>query len=448
MTIPASARSPLALRRRRTELGLIVMALVIVGSAYTLASLGRSASIPADIVPFLLIVLGLFVAAHLANRRLAPHSDPLLVPLAALLNGIGYVEIARLNQELAAQQAAWTAVGIAGYLLTLGYFRRVRSLERIRYTFGVAGLALLMLPLVPGIGVSIHGARIWTRIGPVSFQPGEFAKLALAVFIAGYVVGNREVLSMATFRLGPIVMPEPRHLAPLLAAWGVSLIVMIFERDLGSALLFFVLFLVVLWIGTQRVSYLVVGGSLFAAGAVGTWSMFDHVQLRVSMWLNPWIDPLDRGYQIIQAQYAIAWGGAGGTGLGLGIPGRIPFQETDFIFAVIAEELGLFGAAAVLMAYVLMAGSGFRVATRARDPFAKLLAVGLTTLLAVQSFIIMGGVTRLLPLTGVTLPFVSYGGSSLIANWVLVALLVRVSDDAEGAGTGAGDEPTTVLALR
>lgn len=447
MTKRAAVRSERSVRRRRTELGLIALALVIIGSAYTLASLGRSASIPADIVPFLIIVLGLFIAAHVANRRLAPNADPLLLPIAALLNGIGYVEIARLNQELAAQQAAWTTVGVAGYLVTLGYFRRVRSLERVRYTFGVAGLGLLMLPLVPGIGVSIHGARIWTRIGPISFQPGEFAKLALAVFIAGYLVGNREMLSMATFRIGPVVMPEPKHLAPLLVAWGVSLVVMIFERDLGSALLFFVLFLVVLWVGTQRASYLLVGGSLFAAGAVGTWAMFDHVQLRVSMWLNPWSDPLDRGFQIIQAQYAMAWGGAGGTGLGLGIPGRIPFQETDFIFAVIAEELGLFGAAAVVMAYLLMAGSGLRVASRAKDPFAKLLAVGLTTLIAVQSFIIMGGVTRLLPLTGVTLPFVSYGGSSLIANWVLVALLIRVSDDAESAGI-VRDDPTTVLAVR
>jgi len=439
----------LAVRRRRTEMGLIAMALVVIGGAYTLASLGRSASIPADIVPFLVIVLGLFVAAHVANRRLAPSADPLLVPIAALLNGIGYVEIARLNQKLAAQQAAWTAVGIVGYLLTLGFFRRVRSLERVRYTFGLAGLALLMLPLVPGIGVQIHGARIWTRLGPISFQPGEFAKLALAVFIAGYVVGNRELLSTATFRLGPISMPEPKHLAPLLAAWGVSLVVMIFERDLGSALLFFVLFMVVVWVGTQRVSYLVVGGTLFGAGAVATWSTFEHVHLRVAMWLDPWSDALGKGYQIIQAQYALAWGGAGGTGLGLGIPGRIPFQETDFIFAIIGEELGLFGSAAVLMAYLLLAGSGLRVAVRARDPFAKLLAVGLTTLLAVQAFIIMGGVIRLLPLTGVTLPFVSYGGSSLVANWVLLALLVRVSDDAEGAAAlPLRDEATTTLARR
>jgi cell division protein FtsW (lipid II flippase) len=444
----AAPAVPDGLRRRRTELGLILLALLIIGGAYTLASLGRSASIPADIVPFFVIVLGLFVAAHVANRKLAPNADSMLLPIAALLNGLGYVVIARLNEQLAGQQAAWTAVGLLGYFLTLVFFRRVRSLERLRYTFGLAGVVLLMLPLVPGIGVSIHGARIWVAIGPISFQPGEFAKIALAIFLAGYLVERRELLRMATFRVGPFVMPEPKHLAPLLAAWGLSLVLMIFERDLGSALLFFVLFLSVLWVATQRASYLVVGGALFAAGAAMTWASFDHVHQRVAMWLNPWSDPLGKGYQIIQAQYALAWGGAGGVGLGLGISGRIPFQETDFIFAIIGEELGLFGAAAVLMAFLLIAGSGFRIATRAIDPFSKLLATGLTTLLAVQSFIIMGGVTRLLPLTGVTLPFVSYGGSSLVANWIIIALLIRISDDAEAPLPPVEDEATTVLAVR
>jgi peptidoglycan glycosyltransferase len=444
----APPAAPIRIRRRRTELGLILLALLIVVGAYVLASLGRSASIPADIVPFLVIVLGLFLAAHVANRKLAPSADSMLLPIAALLNGLGYVVIARLNEKLAGQQAAWTAVGLLGYLLTLAFFRRARNLERLRYTFGLAGVALLMLPLVPGVGVSIHGARIWVALGPISFQPGEFAKIALAVFIAGYLVERRELLSIGTFRIGPLVLPEPKHIAPLVAAWGLSLVLMIFEKDLGSALLFFVLFLSVLWVATQRGSYLVVGGGLFAAGAAMTWASFEHVHQRVAMWLDPWSDPLGKGYQIIQAQYALAWGGAGGVGLGLGLSGRIPFQETDFIYAIIGEELGLFGAAAVLIAYLLMAGSGYRVAARSTDPFSKLLSTGLTTLLAIQSFIIMGGVTRLLPLTGVTLPFVSYGGSSLVANWILVALLVRISDDAEAPVTSAEDEATTVLAVR
>jgi peptidoglycan glycosyltransferase len=432
--------------RRRTELGLIVLALLIIGGAYALASLARAVKIPANIVPFLGVVFLLFVVAHVANRRLAPRADAMLLPIAALLNGMGYVVIARLNEKLAAQQAAWTAVGVLGYGLTLALFRRVRSLERLRYTIGLVGVGLLMLPLLPVVGVSIHGARIWTRIGPISFQPGEFAKLALAIFIAGYLVERRELLSMATFRIGPIVIPEPKHLAPLLAAWLLSLMLMVFETDLGSALLFFVLFLAVLWVATGRTSYLAVGGTLFAGGSVLAWSQIAHVHERVTVWLDPWKTAQGTGYQIIQAQYALAYGNLGGTGLGFGLGGRIPFQETDFIFAIIGEEMGLFGTAAFLVAYLLMAGSGFRIASRATDPFSKLLATGLTTLLAVQSFIIMGGVTRLLPLTGVTLPFVSYGGSSLVANWVLIALLIRISDDAEGAAAAVpADEPTTVL---
>jgi peptidoglycan glycosyltransferase len=432
--------------RRRVELGLLLLAVLVVAGAYTLATLGRTAEMPANIGPFLGIVVALFLGAHVATRRLAPAASPVLVPVVALLNGLGYVMIARLNQQLAAQQAAWTAVGMVGFCLTLAILRRVRTLEGLRYTAGLAGIVLLVLPLLPGIGVAINGARIWTRIGPVSFQPGEFAKLAFAVFFAGYLVERRELLAMATFRLGPIVMPEPRHLAPLAAAWGMSMIVVIFEKDLGSALLFFVLVVAMLWVATERAAYVVIGGLLFAAGSVFTWSNFAHVQTRVSMWLDPWTDPLGRGYQIIQAQFALAWGGSGGTGLGRGIPGRIPYQETDFIFAVIGEELGVFGAAAVLMAYLLIAAVGFGVAVRANDAFSKLLATGLTTLLAVQSFIIMAGVTRLLPLTGVTLPFVSYGGSSLVANWMLVALLVRISHESADLPVGSTDATSSRVA--
>ena len=441
-------------RRRSTELGLLVVALLVVTGAYVLTSLGRSSALPANIVPFLVAVLGLFLIAHLVNRRFAPHADASLLPIAALLNGLGYVLIARMSKgdstvkNLATQQATWTAVGMLGYIGTLVFFRRVKSLERVRYTVGLVGVVLLILPMVPGVGVSINGARIWTRIGPIGFQPGELAKLALAIFFAGYLVQRRELLGLATFRIGPFVTPDPKYLAPVLAAWGFSLVVMIFEKDLGSALLFFVLFLSVLWVATERASYLVVGGVLFGAGSVATWASFAHVHQRVAMWLDPWTDPQGKGYQIIQAQYALAWGGVGGTGLGLGITGRIPYQETDFIFAIIGEELGLVGAAAILIAYLLIAGAGYRIAVRATDPFSKLLATGLTTLIAVQSFIIMGGVTRLLPLTGVTLSFVSYGGSSLISNWILIALLVRISDDTNSVATDARDDATTVLSLR
>ncbi|HNG25512.1 MAG TPA: FtsW/RodA/SpoVE family cell cycle protein [Microthrixaceae bacterium] len=425
---PSPAVVALGTRRRTTELGLLVLAVLIILGAYALASLGRNASLPADIWPFLAVLLALLVGAHLANRRLARAADSLLLPLAALLNGIGYVFIARLDQDLAALQASWTAVGIVAYVVTLLAVRDVRLLQRYRYTAGLIGVLLLILPLLPGIGRSINGARIWVSVGPVSFQPGEFAKIAFAVFFAGYLVERRELLSVATFRVGPFNTPDPKHFAPILLAWGASLVVLIFQRDLGSALLFFLLFVVMLWVATGRVSYLLVGMGLFLVGAFVSWLSFDHVQKRVSVWIDPWADPQGSGYQIIQAAYALAWGGTSGVGPGLGIAGRIPYDETDFIFAIIGEELGLLGTTAILCAFLLLAGTGLRVARESRDPFPSLLAVGLTVLIAFQAFIIMGGVTRLLPLTGVTLPFVSYGGSSLVANYVLLALLVRISD--------------------
>ncbi len=429
---PPAAESPgwtaTARRRRTTELGLLVLAGLIICGAYALASLGRNASLPADIIPFLGVILALVAVAHLAIRRLAPAADPLLLPVAALLNGLGYVFIARLDERLAGLQASWTAIGIAVFIGTLLVVRDVKVLQRYRYTAGLVGVLLLLMPLLPGIGRNINGARIWVAIGPVSFQPGEFAKIALAVFFAGYLVERREVLGVATFRVGPFNTPDPRQFGPVLAAWGISLVVVIFERDLGSALLFFLLFVVMLWVATGRVSYVAAGGMLFVAGAVASWAFFDHVQRRVSVWLDPWADPQGAGYQVIQGAYALAWGGTTGVGPGLGIAGRIPFDETDFIFAIIGEELGLLGATAVLVAFLVLAGSGLRIAREAGEGFGSLLAVGLTTLLAFQAFIIMAGVTRLLPLTGVTLPFVSYGGSSLVANYMLLALLLRVSD--------------------
>ena len=364
-----------------------------------------------------------------------------------MLNGLGYVMIARLNPKLASQQAGWTAVGVIGFIVTLAVIKRVRTLERVRYTVGLGGVLLLVLPLIPGLGVRINGARIWVRLGIVNFQPGEFAKIALAIFFAAYLVERRELLGTATFKLGPLMTPDPKHLLPVLVAWGFALMVMMFQRDLGSALLFFVLFMTVLWIATGRGSYLAVGTTLFGGGAYLSWALFSHVQDRVSMWLNPWQDAQDKGYQIIQSTYAFAWGGVAGTGLGVGLGNRVPIAESDFIFAIIGEELGLLGATAVLVLFLLLVGSGLRVAMRSTDPFAKLLAAGLTTLIGVQSFIIMAGVTRLLPLTGLTLPFVSYGGSSLISNWVLIALLVRLSDETAGRAEPVGDDETTVLAM-
>lgn len=430
MTAPAVGRTTvMAVVRRNTELGLVLLGAVIIAGTYALAGFGADASLPANIIPFLCIVVGLVIVGHLAVRRLAPGADALLLPLAGLLNGLGYVFIARLDENLAGLQATWTAVGMGAFILTLLLVRRVRELERFRYTLAFIGIGLLLLPLVPGVGQEINGARIWVAIGPINFQPGEFAKIALALFLASYLVEKREMLAMTTWRIGPILLPDPKYLGPVALAWIVSLGVMVFEKDLGSSLLFFALFVITIWVATERIAYAAIGGGLFTIGAYAAWTQFSHVQDRVTIWLDPWSDVTGSGYQVVQSSFALAWGGLTGTGPGLGNTVRIPVAETDFIFAVIGEELGFAGGLLIISAFLVMVGCGLRIALRASNPFEKVLATGLTSLLGLQAFVIIGGVTRLLPLTGVTLPFVSYGGSSLVANYVLLALLMRISDE-------------------
>jgi cell division protein FtsW (lipid II flippase) len=427
----------MGVRRRNTELGLLLMAVVVIGAAYTLASFAAEKQFPAHIGPFLLVVLGMLLAAHLVVRRLAPTADPILLPVAALLNGIGYVVITttpnpikpHLPEHLAGLQAAWTGVGIFAFVATLVVIRHTRVLERYRYTFALLGLGLLLLPLIPHVGRSVNGSKIWVSVGPIGFQPGEIAKIVLAIFFAGYLVEKRELLSMRTFRLGPFNLPEPKHLGPVLVAWGLSIMIMVAQNDLGSSLMFFTLFVVMLWVATSRTSYLAVGGLLFGLASFLSWREIGHVKERVSIWLNPWQDPVNHGYQPIKAAFAMANGGLVGTGLGLGNQDSIPYIQTDFIFAAIAQQMGLFGATLVIVAFMLIVGSGLRIAARADAAFDKLLAVGLTTLIGIQAFLIISGVIRLLPLTGLALPFVSYGGSSLVSSWILVALLLRISDE-------------------
>jgi cell division protein FtsW (lipid II flippase) len=421
--------------RRNTELGLVLLAGLVTTGAYVLAALGRTARMPADLGPFLGAVLGLLAAAHVATRRLAPDADPVLLPLAGLLNGLGYVFIARLDADLARLQAAWTAIGVAVFVATLAFVRRARDLERARYTLALAGIVLLLAPLAPGVGRTINGARLWVRVGPLNFQPGELAKIALAVFFASYLVERRELLAIATRRVGPVALPDLRHFGPVLAAWVLSLVVIMAERDLGSSLLFFALFVALLWVATGRGAYLAIGAAMFAAGALLAWAQFAHVQERVRVWFDPWPHAATEGYQIVQGWFALGSGGIAGRGLSLGSPQRIPAAATDFIFAAVGEELGLLGTTAVLAAFLLMVGAGLRIALRADHGFEKLLATGLTLILGLQSFIIIGGITRVVPLTGITLPFVSYGGSSLVANYMLCALLLRISDDEARRGS-------------
>lgn len=428
--------------RRNTELGLIVLGTLVVVGAYTLASLAKDSGIPTDIGPFLAIILGSQLVGHIALRRFAPQADGMLLPLAGLLNGLGYVFIVRLDQAaaepsgLAGLQATWVILGMGAFVATLIVLSNSRTLERYRYTAGLIGIGLLLLPLVPVLGREINGSRIWVSFGPINFQPGEFAKLALAVFFAGYLVDKRELLAVSR-SVGGVSLPDPKHLGPIIMAWGASLVIMISQRDLGSSLLFFTLFVVLLWVATERASYLAVGTVLFVAGVGFSITMFSHVQRRIDVWMNPWTqtNQAQGGGQVTQALFSMADGGIVGRGLNLGQPRKVPLVETDFIFAAITEEMGLLGASAILVTFLLLIGAGLRIALRAANGFDKLLAVGLTTLLGFQAFIIIAGVVRVLPLTGVTLPFVSYGGSSLLANYVLLALLLRISDNSAPKGS-------------
>ncbi len=416
--------------RRRTELGLIVLAVVLIGGLYALAGLGKAGSLPANIGPFLGLIFALLLIGHVAVRRLAPDADPILLPLAGLLNGVGYVFIARLSSSQAAAQAVWSTIGMIAFVVTLLVVKRVRDLERYRYTFAVVGIGLLLLPLLPHFGENINGARLWVHIGSHQFQPGEMAKLALAVFFASALVERSEQLAHGTRRLGRMLVIDPKYLAPIVIAWALSLLIFLAENDLGSSFLFFTLFVGMLWVATNRAFYLALGGVLFAGGAVFALKVIGHAQSRIQSWLDPWAHPQGNGYQIIQGVFAIAAGGLWGEGPGQSNAAHIPEASSDMIFAVLADEIGLVGVTAVLIAYILLVGAGLRIAIRCDNPFEKLLATGLALIVGVQTFVIVGGVTRVIPLTGITLPFVAYGGSSLISNYILLALLLRISDSA------------------
>jgi cell division protein FtsW (lipid II flippase) len=412
-----------------TQLALTIFAVALSVAAYVLVTLGLQGKKPPNVAAFVAIIGFGYLLAHLVVIRFAPRADPTFLPAAAVLAGIGYAMIYRLDTKLAGAQLGWLIVALLLFSATLILIRDHRSLDAYTYTIGLIGLAFLLLPIAPGIGETINGARLWVRAGPVSFQPSEIAKVLIVIFLASYLAAKKDLLAVATRRIGPFRFPEPRYLGPLVVAWFVSLAVLFMEKDLGSSLLFFGIFVIMLWAATGRTSYLALGLILFVAGAFLGYAAFAHVQQRVLIWFHA-LDPSyiqNKGYQVAQGEFAMATGSLVGTGLGQGHPQLIPFASTDFIFASIGEELGLFGTVALLMLYVVLVARGFRAALAREDAFSKLLAVGLTTALAFQTFIIVGGVTRVIPLTGITLPFVSYGGSSLVANFVLLALLIRVS---------------------
>ena len=433
--------------RRRTELGLLVAASVIIVAAYTLMILGNTKSPPSDVAPLLIAILALGGVAHIANRIFVPNAVAVILPIAFLLNGLGYVMILRIDFGNASQhwnfaplQAAWTAGGVAAYVITLAMVRRSRDLDRYRYLLLAAGVVLLFLPLVPHFGENINGARLWLKIGRFTFQPVELAKILLVIFFASYFAEKRELLTIPTARFGNRLVLDPRPLVPIILAWVFAIGVMSLEHDIGFSALLFTLFIGMLWVTTGRTGYLVLGVLLFVIGAYVAGRYLNQTHIRVEDWLNPWPLANGSGEQLVRSWYALGSGGIGGSGLGLGFgASRIPVPNTDFIFAVIGNEMGLLGTTMVVVAFLLMVGAGLRIAQTARSEFAKLATVGLTMIIGFQAFFIMAGVVRLLPLTGISLPFVSYGGSALIANYVLIALLMRISDEG-GAAADTADQ--------
>lgn len=425
---------------------MLVFALALAGGAYAAVEMAHGTQWSKDLLPYGGGLAVLFGLAHLIVRRVAPYADPLLLPGVALLNGLGLALIRRLDiagtdraRQLgravprgdAPLQLVWTGIGVLLFIAVLLIIRDHRMLQRYTYTAAAVGLVLLLLPALLPAGVSeVNGARVWIRVAGFSIQPSEVAKLALMVFFAGYLVAKRDVLSLASRRVVGLDLPRGRDLGPVLVAWLASVAVLVREKDLGTSLLFFGIFVVMLYVATERTSWLVIGLLLFAGGAYLAYGMFAHVQERVDIWLHPFKDATGRGYQLVQGLFGMATGGVFGTGLGQGRPETVPFAKTDFIVATIGEELGLIGLMAVLVLYAILVERGLRAALSVQDSFGKLLAAGLAFSIALQVFVVVGGVTRLIPLTGLTMPFLSYGGSSLVAQYMIIALLVRISDAA------------------
>jgi cell division protein FtsW (lipid II flippase) len=427
--------------RRRSELGLLLVGGLVILFASLLPSLAQSGQLPAHELEFIVGLAAIGSVVQFVNRRYVPDADPVLLPIALVLNGLGYVVIGRLKTadgvDRSGQQLAWTVIGVVIYYAVLAIVKRSRDLERYRYIMLFVAFVFLVSPLAPGIGESIGGARLWIHLGTtLSFQPIEIAKILLIFFFASYVIDKRELLTFPTRRVGNHLMPDLRAFGPIAAASAMALLIILGEHDIGFSLLLFVVFLSLLWVSTGRWTYLALGIGLFLLGTVLAAHFLPQLNARITLWFDPWkyfnSPPPYAGLQPVRGELAFAHGGLFGTGLGLGLYGGfqvLPAPTNDFIFSIIGEELGLVGTTAIAIAYLLMVGSGIRAALGARSEFAKLVAIGLTMMLGFQAFLIMGGVTRILPLTGVTLPFVSYGGSSLVANYALLAIIMRISQE-------------------
>ena len=421
--------------RRNLELALLCIAAPLVILLFAMIALGEGSSLSWENLG---VPVGIFIAfliAHLAIRKLAPGADPALLPLSFALSGIGIAFVTRLAPELAMRQVMWLFFGVVCMLLVLIFLKNLDRIANYKYTLMIVGFLLLLSPLLPVVGQEIYGSRIWLNIAGISFQPGEIAKILIVLFLAGYLAQNREMLSIFTHRIGPFKIPDLATLVPLLVMWVISLLIVIFEKDLGSALVVFFVFITMLYVATGKKTYLIIGFILIAIGGVAAFLLFDHVQIRVDTWLDPFKDATGDGYQLVQAIFSIADGGLFGVGIGNGMSNQIPIVESDFIFAAIAEETGLLGAAGLLLLYLCFAIRGLVTAARAKSDVSSFIAVGLTASIILQAFIIVGGVTRLIPLTGLTLPFVSQGGSSLLASFIAIGFLLRCGDQSTGLGT-------------
>jgi len=425
---------------RNLEAALIIFAMIVTSAALALVDLGATGKLNPPIIGLTLGLGAIVLAMHVAQRFVARDADPLVLPIVTLLNGLGIAMIHRLDlsagltgwQANATRQMVWTAIAIVVAIVVIMVVRNHRVLQRYRYVWMLVGVGLLMLPLVPIIGTTINGARLWVNLGFVSFQPGEIGKIALALFFAGYLVTARDSLSVVGKRMFGVTWPRMKDLGPIFVVWGVAMLVLIFQRDLGTSLLYFGLFLVLMYVATGRAIWFVVGGGLFGAGALVASQFLTYVQGRFAAWLDSFnpdnYEAVGGSYQLVQGLFGLASGGIVGTGLGTGHPGIVPLAESDYIMASLGEELGLIGIFAILTLYMLFVARGIRIGVNGSDDFGRLLAVGLTFVIALQVFIVVGGVTRVIPVTGLTTPFLAAGGSSLVANWIIVALLLRLSD--------------------
>ena len=423
------------MNRRNTELALLIIAAPIVILLFGSLVVANGGELSVNTLGVPIGIFAAFIGAHIAMRRFAENTDPAILPLTFALSGIGIAYVTRLAPDLAVRQVVWLFLSIAFMVAVLIWVRKIEKVANYKYTLIIIGVLLLLSPMLPVVGTEIYGSRIWLTFAGFSFQPGEIAKIFIVLFLGAYLAQNREMLSVFTLKLGPLRLPDFRTILPLLLMWGISMVIVIFEKDLGSAVVVFLVFLAMLYVATGKSSYVIIGFLLAAAGGIAAFMLYSHVQVRIDTWLHPFADPTGTGYQLVQSLYSLADGGMIGVGIGQGMAEAIPIVESDFIFSAIAEELGLLGAVAVLLLFVTFAVRGMVIAARAKSDVAALIAVGLTSIIVLQAFIIVGGVTRLIPLTGLTLPFISQGGSSLLSSFIAVGLLARCGDEATGIHT-------------